>query len=755
MSGIRSALLMGAALAAVAAPALAQQVAAANDTAAAGDPSVQVQQVVVTAEKRSEAVQKVPLAISAIGGDQLVRNGADKFEDIALMAPSVTFENNGSSEDKIIMRGITAGAFFEAQTAATGYYLNDIPLTSSFTSGGTDLKLYDVSRVEVLRGPQGTLYGAGAMGGAIRVITNQPNLNDVEGEVEATGSDTAWRAGNFDANGMINLPIIKDELALRTVITYRDDGGYIDDPLTGQKNTNASHVFGARSELEWKPSDKLSVTLTGVYQQDRFDGVSTVDTNLAHQPIYGDLNDYTLYPEPASATTAVGNLAIKYELPWATLESSTSYSHNATDAAVDESLVLGVLLPGSPRYISSLPDNDDSFVQEVRLVSASTTPLKWIVGAYYQNDDLVVYRQDRLDPTSFLGSLGVVPLDYHTETKRQTYAVFGEATYQFAPQWEATVGLRYSYVPTSYDADIYGLLVSPFATPATAINPGVAKATSQDVSPKFEITYHPTDQALIYVEAAKGFRPGSPNSAIPGTPAVLQPDYLWDYEIGGKSAWLDGRLTVDGSVYYIDWKNIQVVDSTPATSVPPVPPNIPFLGNIGSAVSKGAELEIQARPVEAWAFTLSGAYTDATYTATNAAIGITSGERIPGVPLFSGAFGPDYHWSITDAIGGFAHFDVRYESDKANGLGSTDKGIVIPSYVLGNLRVGASFPGQTTVTLFADNLWDTRDVSEIVTNTVCLTQTTCPVPLNPNIPAKLREVIGQPRTVGVTVSKKF
>jgi len=748
MPGFRIGLLLGAALAALSAPALAQQVA--PPTADRG-----VDDVVVTAEKRSESVQKVPLAITALSGDRLARQGADKFEDIALLAPSVSFTNNGTTQDKVVMRGITAGAFFEAQTAATGYYLNDIPLSSSFTSGGTDLRLYDINRIEVLRGPQGTLYGAGSMGGAIRVITNQPNLNAFGGEVELTGSDTAARTGNFGLNAMLNVPIVADQLALRTVVTDRDDGGYIHDLQNGRDTSNASQIIGVRSALEWKPTDALSFTLTGIYQHDRFDGVAAVDTNLDNHPIYGDLTEHTLYPEPGTSETSVVNLAARYSLPFASLESSTSYSRNTTDSTVDESLVLGVLLPGSPGYVSSLPDDDRSFVQEVRLVSSTPGPLKWVVGAYYQNDDLVVYRRDRLDPTSFLGSLGAIPLDYHTETKRQTYAVFGEATYQLLPQLEATVGLRYSYVPTTYDAVLYGLLVAPFTTRATAIAPGPAKATSTDVSPKFELTWHPSDKSLIYIEAAKGFRPGSPNSAIPGTPRTLQPDDLWDYEIGGKSSWLDGRLTVDGALYYIDWKNIQVVAATPANSLPPTPPNIPYLGNIGSATSKGAELEIQARPSAPWLFSLSGAYTDARYSATNAQIGITNGERIPSVPQFSGAASVDYTWPITETIGGFAHFDVRYESNKPNGLGSTDKGIYIPAYALGNVRVGAALPGEATVTLFVDNLWDTRDVSQIVTNNICLSQTTCPVPLNPNVPAKLRELIGQPRTFGITVAKRF
>ncbi len=748
MSRFRSALWMGAALAAISAPAFAQ-------TAAPTAPNQGVDDVVVTAQKRAESVQKVPLAITALSGERLARQGADKFEDIALLAPSVSFTNNGTTEDKVVMRGITAGAFFEAQTAATGYYLNDIPLSSSFTSGGTDLRLYDVNRIEVLRGPQGTLYGAGSMGGAIRVITNQPNLSAFHGAVELIGSDTASRTGNFGLNAMLNVPIITDQLALRTVVTDRQDGGYIHDLQNGRETSNPSQIIGVRSALEWKPTDRLSLTLTGIYQHDRFDGLSAVDTDLNNHPIYGDLSQHTLYPEPGVSETSVVNLAAKYSLSFATLESSTSYSRNTTDAALDESLVLGVLLPGSPRYISSLPDDDRSFVQELRLVSSTPGPLKWVVGAYYQNDDLVVYRRDRFDPMSFLGSLGAIPLDYHTETKRQTYAVFGESTYAFTPRLEATVGLRYSYVPTTYNAVLYGLLVSPFATRATAIAPGPAKATSSDVSPKVELTFHPSDRSLIYIEAAKGFRPGSPNSAIPGTPRTLEPDNLWDYEIGGKSSWLDGRLTVDGALYYIDWKKIQVVASTPANSLPPTPPNIPYLGNIGSAISKGAEIEIQARPARDWLFSLSGAYTDARYSATNVQIGITNGQRIPSVPQFSGAASVDYNWPITETIGGFAHFDVRYESNKPNGLGSTDKGIFIPAYALGNLRVGATLPGEAMVTLFVDNLWDTRDISQIITNNICLSQTTCPTPLNPNVPAKLRELIGQPRTFGLTVAKRF
>lgn len=587
------------------------------------------------------------------------------------------------------------------------------------------------------------------MGGAIRIITEQPDPSGYAAQVEFTGENTADRAADFAVNGMVNIPISND-LAWRTVATYRNDEGYISDPSRNEEHGNAGEILGGRSALQWTPDDALKVTLTGIYQHDIFPDRAYVDTDLNHHPLNGDLTQTRYVAERGTSTTALGNLSVQYEMPWATLESSTSVSQVNTTQTIDDTLSIGVLLPGQPAYSSTLPDRDRSVVEEVRLVSASESPLKWIVGAYYQHDNLVVYRQDRLDPNSLLGSLGIVPLDYFTRTERDIYALFGEGTYNVLPHWDVTLGLRYSYIPTTFTSRVYGGLLG-ILDPSMAIAPGPRSSTSDDVSPKIEISYHPTDDLLFYAVAAKGFRAGSPNSVLPPDsitgellPLELAPDSLWDYEIGARTSWLDSRLILNGAIFYIDWQDIQAVSARPSD-------NLPYLGNIGSARSQGAELEIQARPTSDWSFSLSAAYTDAVYTSDNSALNVTDGQRIPTIARYSGAFSIDYEHPITPHLDGFAHFDVRYESDKPEGLALTDRGVSIPSYSLGNLRFGLAWDTFTT-TFFVNNLWDERAVLAISSQDLC---TSAPCVPNPAAPARLRELIAEPRTYGITLSKRF
>jgi outer membrane receptor protein involved in Fe transport len=715
-----------------------------------------IETVVVTAEKRSESVQDVPLAVTALTGQALANMGAKKFEDFALSAPSVSFTSNGSTQDKVVMRGITSGSFFEAQTASTGFYLDDVPLSSNFTSGGTDLDLYDVNRVEVLRGPQGTLYGAGAMGGAIRIITNQPDPAAFSSSVELTAADTRGALGT-DVNGMVNIPL-SDDLAFRAVGMYRNQNGYIDDPVQGQKNVNGNSAYGGRMALRWQPNSELDITLTGIYQHDIYDNQTMVDlTPGTKKPVYGDLTQNVYYPQRGTATTAIVNLAINYEMPWATLVSSSTFFRNTTNAVTDDTLSLGVELNTAlglppvtdPRYRSSLPDAAETYVEEVRLVSTETTPFKWILGAYFQHDNLIVHRVDRFDPASLVGSFGIVPLDYYTQTRRSTYAVFGEGTYDFNKEWHFTSGVRYTYVPTNYYSDVYGAAVGVL-DPAMAFAPPPRSKTSTDLSPKFELSFTPNEQMLFYGEVAKGFRPGSPNSELPsalGVPDEMKPDHLWDYELGAKTSWFDNRLIANGAIYYIDWRDIQVVSQTPSF------PNIPFLGNVGNATSRGAELELQARPSDRWQFTLSGAYTDSHYATANPQINISKGERIATIPKLSGTAAVDYVHPLTDTITGFVHFDVRYESSRPAGYATTDEGVNMAPYAIGNLRFGVNLPSDVDVTLFVNNLWDDRAQLYMSTSPLC-TAIPC-ASFNPAKSAMYEVLIVQPRTFGITLAKRF
>ncbi|MCE9650476.1 MAG: TonB-dependent receptor [Parvibaculum sp.] len=706
---------------------------AARTDASKSDAS-KIETIVVTAEKRSESLQNVSLAISALTGDRLEQLGANKFEDMALSAPGVAFLSNGGAYDKVVMRGITAGNVAEAQTPATGFYLDDVPLSSNFTSGGSDLRLFDVNRMEVLRGPQGTLYGGGAMGGAIRIITNQPDATAYEAKGEVTGADIPNRAGEYDLNGMINIPLVKDRLALRAVAVFHNQNGYVSDPNAGKSGVNDNEVSGGRVALKWDMSPDLSATMTGIFQRSHYDGVGFVDTDANKQPLQGDLTQQRNYAEPSTAVTKVGNLTINYEMPWATLVSSSSYADNTTDVYTDGSHNIGALFPGSPADLSVLDDSEESYVEEVRLVSTSFDPIKWIIGGYYKHGDLVAFQKETLDPSSPFAF--APPLSYYTRSRSETYAAFGELTYRFAPRWDVTAGLRYTSVPTNFQQNIWGsLLLIP--TPSAAIASSTT-STSSDLTPKFEITYRPTDEALIYVEAAKGFRPGSPNADLPPgilslpSPDPLKPDQLWNYELGGKSSWFDGRLVANGAVYLIRWEDMQVVGFRAD--------GLPYFANAGNADSKGVELEIQARPADAWLFTLSGAYTDAHFTKDTPSLGVVDGERLATVPRLSGTVAVDYSWPLTDTAAGFAHFDVRYESDKTVGYDAKAAGIKTDPYAIGNFRVGADLDGGVEAAIFVDNIWNER--AQLAINTS-------------DMPYRLRVLVAQPRTVGLTVSKSF
>jgi iron complex outermembrane recepter protein len=718
--------------------------------AADGD---QLQEIVVTAEKRSESVQEIPLAVSALTGAQLANMGAVRFEDLALSAPSVSFISNGPVQDKVVMRGISSGLREDSQTAATGYYIDDVPLTSTFTSGGTDLRLFDINRVEVLRGPQGTLYGGGSMGGAIKVITNQPDATAFAAQTEVTGADIASRAGEGDVNAMVNVPLVSDQLALRAVGVYSHQNGYINAPVQQLKGVNGGDVAGGRAALRWTPNDDLTVTLSGLYQHDVYDNSPYEDLNLAKKPLYGDLTINQYVGGYEEALTAISNLVVQYQMPWATLTSSSSYLHNTTRVLYDETLstsvefnaALGFPPVAQAPYASANPESTYNYIEEIRLVSAATHPYKWIAGIYVEHQNLIASRADTFDAASLPGSLGIIPINYFTDTRRTTYAIFAEGTYDITPKWQATLGGRYTYVPTTFYTSVYGAAFG-ILNPADALV-GSGSTPSNDFAPKFEIGYQAADHLLFYVEAAKGFRPGSANAPLPGIPSRLNPDTLWDYEIGAKTEWLDGRLIANGAIYYIDWKDIQIVTTTLTF------PNIPYLGNAGGAVSKGAEFELKALPTKNWLLSLSTSYTDARFSQNSAALNVTNGERIAVVPQFSGTAAVEYSHPFSRGVTGFAHFDVRYVGDTPSGYALTDRGEYTSAYSIGDFRVGADFPAGFKATVFVNNLWDERAELALDTSAVC-SAIPCAA-FNPSAPARLRALIAQPRTVGLTLSKKF
>jgi outer membrane receptor protein involved in Fe transport len=725
---------------------------------AAGSEGGQSSEIIVTAEKRSEVVQSVPLAISAVSSSKLERTGTHSFEDLLTLAPSVSFISYGPAAGVPAIRGV-GGVAGGGWSPTTGFYLDEIPLSASFTSGGTDLTFLDINHVEILRGPQGTLYGAGAMGGAVRIITNDPNLSRFGGDIDLTGGSVAGRAAEFDGTGVLNIPLVDDQLALRVAANYNNVGNYVYDPLKKRDDAGGSTSQAFRAKLKWQPNDNFTAELTGVYGKTYSANTAVIGVLPNNVPQYGNLAQVTYSSNAQEAITKLANLTMSYKFPFATLVSSSSYINATQSVLFDDTLGLGAEIPaalGLPpeAYQFSAPGKTNSYIEELRLVSASTHPFKWVVGFYFDHDHLDLDRLDYFDANQPLSS--IVPINYILTTSRTFYSGFGEATYDFTDQWHLTVGARYTDVPDTSFTKVYGLVFgAAHLTPATGAA-ATGSSTSTDFSPKFELTYTPTHDLLFYAEAARGFRPGAANVAIPTSiatvPSEQGPDHLWDYEVGAKTQWFDGHLVVNGDLYYIDWEDIQIIAAAPATTKTQI--IFPYFGNAGAATVKGAELEVQAVLSPEWSFGLSGAYTDARFSENTPAEDIVVGERIAYVPEWSGSITADYRRPLSDAMTFFAHADVRYNGDETTGYSPIEQGFHTKAYTLVGMNVGLELPHQTRFTVFVHNLTDDRGELYVTNQGVCASATSCGV-INANKAAQFNVLIDQPRTVGVEVSKKF
>jgi iron complex outermembrane receptor protein len=691
-----------------------------------------IEDIVVTASRRSTKLQDTPLAISAVTGEQTERTAVANFRDLVQSAPSISTVSSGGLNSKIVLRGISSGSS-DANTSAAGFYLNDTPLASSYTAGGTDLDLYDIARVEILRGPQGTLYGGGAMGGTVRVITNEPDATTIAGSADVIGALIAEKRGYFAAHGMINIPLVSDRLALRAVAGVQHQDGFITDPFKGV-TVGGRVVESGRVALAWSPTSRFLATLTGIYQYSNFKGLPSVDENRAGIPLYGDLTQSRAVAETGISRTRIANLALRYDFGWATLTSSTSIVRIHTIGTSDNTLSIGRFLPGAPLYQggSNIHDNED--IEEVRLASTSERPFSWVVGLFYQYRGQPVYRDDNI----LSGPLaGAKPLTLDTRLRSQTYAAFGELVYWLTPKLSLTGGLRVTKVNTQWPQTLYGLLLGR-PTPATALSQAPENSTSS-VTPKAQLTYKISEGSLVYVQAAKGFRPGGPNLSIPGidpklggpVPSSFKDDYLWNYEVGAKLSFFNRRLTLNGAAYYIDWKNIQTLGTTSTL--------VPFLANGGSAISKGLELEMQARPDKHWTISLSAAYTDAHFTENSALLGVKKDDRIPYVPHWSGSASIEYRAPLSGTIQGYAQLTGRYVEGSPVGYSGNLAGLQTGSYAIGDAYLGITVNDRIDVSLFAKNFTDRRAQLNI----------------SADDPSNIHVTVAQPRTLGVRLSGKF
>ena len=604
----------------------------AQDTAPAEAEETDDRVIVVTAQKREQQLIDVPQSITAVGGSTLERQQASNFQDYLKLVPGLQLNQSTAGQGRLVLRGINTGGV----ASTVGVYMDETTFGSSsgLVNGAIlsgDFDTFDLERIEVLRGPQGTLYGASSLGGVLKFVTKRPNTEAFE--ARARGSVETVKGGDLSYMGsaVVNVPL-GDTLAVRATGFYRDFGGFIDSIGTGgsdvEENINDYRSYGGRVSALFEPSDQFSVQVGAYFQNLESDASSSVESNpTTARTLYGRLTQSQFVPEFTDVKYRVYNGVINYDFGFASLVSATSYSTLDQQFRSDLTPQFGGLI----QAIFKVPNNFllrqqtevKRFTQEVRLQSPESDSFEWLVGGYYSDEKgLIDQAFDAVAPNTFTSVPGLPLLGIARSTsKYREFAGFANATIYLGDRFDVTFGGRYSENKQTAGQSSDGALAGgPRTLPSTQSKEDVF---TYSVAPKFKVS----DQVSVYARVAKGFRPGGPNVLAPGAPENLRSyasDSLISYELGVKAETLDRTFSIDAAVYQIDWKDIQVFGQIN---------NFGVNFNGGKAESKGFEFTATMRPTAGLAISVNGAYTDAKLKDdTPAQVGGLAGDQLPFTP---------------------------------------------------------------------------------------------------------------------------
>ena len=562
-------------------------------------PTAGLAEIVVTAQKRSERLLDVPVPVSVIEADTLVATNQLRLQDYFTSVPGINLApNQTSGEEVLAIRGLTTGG---GTNPTVGITIDDVPYGASTYLGGFDvvpeLDPSDLARVEVLRGPQGTLYGASSLGGVIKFVTIDPSMDGMTGRIEA-GTSSVHNAPDWGYNfrGSANVPL-SDTLAVRASGFVRQDPGYIDNVQTGQRGVNKADFYGGRLAALWRPSDTLSIKVSALYQDAKQDGSSDVDKPLPGYglPPLGDLQQSYLPGTGGYERKTQGYSAtISAKLGITELTAVSGYNINEYSDLPDNTYSLGPVaqqvfnVPGSP--IKDLI-KIKKFSQELRASTPIGQSVDWLLGAFYTHETSNpvmedVFAANQAGQVLGLGLAALTPNTY------QEYAVFTDFTLRFSDRFNVQIGGRESEIRQSLSSTFTGPYVPiflPFPS-SPVVYPEVdskANAFTYLVTPQLKFS----PDLMVYARLASGYRPGGPNNA-PGVPRHYDPDRTKNYEIGLKGDFLNHSLAVEASVYYIDWTDLQLSLTLPT--------GFGFVGNGGSAKSEGVEFSVNQSRCQAW-----------------------------------------------------------------------------------------------------------------------------------------------------------
>jgi outer membrane receptor protein involved in Fe transport len=730
--------------------------------------SGQLQEVVVTAEKRSERLQDVPAAISALSGATLEAMGAKSLQDYARTVPGLTYTDMGDGVDKLSIRGLNAST----GSATVGYYIGETPM-----AGAVNPDLLDLERIEVLRGPQGTLYGSSSIGGTIRLIPNAPNLTQTDGSLEATGmvtegADGASPGGTTDV--VANVPLVQNVAAVRGVAWVRDIGGFLDRTWTNKAdngiavgpvqgtagNLPQEHTWGFRTIALFRPTEQFNISAMVFFQNQHFNGFQDITggASNANDSLVQNLISDT--PEPQDFRFTLYSVTAKYNFGRLNLVSSAGYSTQANEDTEETTSLVNLFVGGPPLPTVLTADGEShSFTEETRLATSERIyGFDAVVGAYYSavtNYTLADWNPPQYnlveannDPTNPAYAPSNVLYDNHGGGYERQTAEFGEVTYHFTDALTAIAGVRHYRVSNGSTSAQRGLFFN--GNDVWAYD--TVSAVSSGSVHKGEISYKITPDDLVYALYSEGFRPGFGNSPPPAScnapPSALsvKPDSIKNYEVGAKTMWLDKRLTVNATVYRINWTDIQQSSEFQC--------GFGYTSNFGEAVLKGVELEVGDQLTRRLSAGLSGSYISAKLQQSSPQIpGLATalaGDQIEQVPNWQFALYGQATYPILRNVEGFARLDYQYTGSSWGAYNRLSDGITRdPTYKvqvirLLNFRAGTRY-GQWEFSVGATNLLNQlarQSIDPYAGETVA-------------IPGRPRFVINRPRAFSLNVHYEF
>lgn len=702
----------------------------------------ELEEIVVTAQKRTERLQDVPVPVTAISGPTLVNTHQLRIQDFASSIPGLSVAPQAvQGIQTLAIRGITTGG---GSNPTVGIVVDDVPYGASTALAGgltiPDLDPSDLARVEVLRGPQGTLYGASSMGGLLKYVTVDPSTDRTSGQVQAglTGVHNGAEAG-YDVRGSVNLPL-GETFAIRASAFTRQDPGYIDNPVLGIDGVNEDRVSGGRLSSMWKPFEDLSVKLSALYQQARGDGSSDVDIPTAGYPDTAGLGDLQQnhvrgsgsYDRKVQAYSAIVNA----KLGAAQLTAVTGYNINAFRDSWDYSFQLGSAT--QPLYgVDGVPVFDNSrtrkFSQEIRLSTALGPRFDWLLGAFYTHE-ASSFTQDIAAANRVTGAVvadGLIFLSFPAVYSE--YAGFTDLTYHLTDRFDIQVGARESHIEQTSSE----LEEGPFVGPPQ-IDPdqrSASNAFTYLVTPSFKLS----PDLMVYARLASGYRAGGPNLNPGGdVPTQFQPDRTYDYEVGLKGKLPDASLSFDASLYYIDWKDIQIQLFSEQSG-------LDYNTNGSRAKSDGIELSLESKPLDGLTLSSWVVWNDAVLTqafpANTTAYGVP-GNRLPYSARFTGTVSAQQDFPLPGNATGYAGLAANYVGARQDVFTAGPPAIPprqdLPGYAKVDFRAGAKLD-LWSINLFLNNAFDRRGA---VTGGLG------------NVPP-FSLVYIQPRTMGFSVSRAF